>query len=397
MDDYNKFLVKEKEKHEFLVNMKREIVEEKIKRAVLFDAMAVAYLSNCSDNNAVLEVLNHREDWSEKNSRNVIEDEQDDVAGGKAFEFFEEGANTYDYIRDSDVEEYLKGLLWVLKMYSDGVCPDVGYSFACRTVPSPSRIVRYFLAHTDDVLFGNKSYMSGKDQPASTIRWLAQQIRVPTTNASSLSAEATAVCVIPPEGHLFVSSNLKTRWGRFQNLLLSKPDKSNLNSMSYTELIAHLKALWSLPAIPSMIKKSKEPTDPMTRMKNQRRIPNGLRKERGKERHASKMNSIGINVATEKSTKSGLYDFYADQTLHDESKMKTGFFSDQEIEITARPIDESWTVVRRAAANTTRGVASKTSPYQVKYSLPSPFKLPAISAATEVVDIQFSRSTTGSL
>ena len=31
------------------------------------------------------------------------------------------------YVRDADVEDYLRGLLWVVQMYQDGVCPDYSY------------------------------------------------------------------------------------------------------------------------------------------------------------------------------------------------------------------------------------------------------------------------------
>ena len=34
------------------------------------------------------------------------------------------------YVRDADIECYLRGLLWVGQMYLEGVCPDFSYSFA---------------------------------------------------------------------------------------------------------------------------------------------------------------------------------------------------------------------------------------------------------------------------
>ena len=34
------------------------------------------------------------------------------------------------YVRDADIECYLRGLLWVVQMYMEGVCPDFSYSFA---------------------------------------------------------------------------------------------------------------------------------------------------------------------------------------------------------------------------------------------------------------------------
>ena len=35
-----------------------------------------------------------------------------------------------NYVRDADIECYLRGLLWVVQMYMEGVCPDFSYSFA---------------------------------------------------------------------------------------------------------------------------------------------------------------------------------------------------------------------------------------------------------------------------
>lgn len=36
------------------------------------------------------------------------------------------------YVKDADIESYLQGLLWVVRMYRAGVCPDVSYSYHSR-------------------------------------------------------------------------------------------------------------------------------------------------------------------------------------------------------------------------------------------------------------------------
>jgi hypothetical protein len=47
------------------------------------------------------------------------------------------------YVRNADIEDYLKGVLWVVQMYVDGVCPDVSYTFSGRPPPTPYLIMHY--------------------------------------------------------------------------------------------------------------------------------------------------------------------------------------------------------------------------------------------------------------
>ena len=49
----------------------------------------------------------------------------------------------FDYVTDADVEEYLRGLLWTLQMYCEGICPDVTYNYFGRPSPSVMRVVEY--------------------------------------------------------------------------------------------------------------------------------------------------------------------------------------------------------------------------------------------------------------
>jgi hypothetical protein len=62
-------------------------------------------------------------------------------------EFNEDNVSDDEYIsnflHDDDVEEYLKGLLWVVNMYIDGACPDYSYTYSNRPSVSPYSIVKY--------------------------------------------------------------------------------------------------------------------------------------------------------------------------------------------------------------------------------------------------------------
>ena len=95
----------------------------------------------------------------------------------------------------------------------------------------------------------------------SYINWLSEKIKVPRSAAAYLSAEATALCgnnyialyaawlslrytltptsVIPIEGQAFISSDLKESWFKLQTLLRTT-GKSNLQNMTYTELVGTL-------------------------------------------------------------------------------------------------------------------------------------------------------------
>lgn len=52
------------------------------------------------------------------------------------------------YLKFDDVEHYLRGLLWVLKMYRVGSCPDLSYSYNGRPIVTPYSICRYL-----DIMF----------------------------------------------------------------------------------------------------------------------------------------------------------------------------------------------------------------------------------------------------
>jgi hypothetical protein len=47
------------------------------------------------------------------------------------------------YVHESDIVEYLRGLLWVVRMYRTGKCPDVAYSYHNRPSLTPHLLARY--------------------------------------------------------------------------------------------------------------------------------------------------------------------------------------------------------------------------------------------------------------
>ena len=47
------------------------------------------------------------------------------------------------FVTDEDVEAYLQGILWVVQMYVEGVCPDLGYTFVNRPPASPACVQKY--------------------------------------------------------------------------------------------------------------------------------------------------------------------------------------------------------------------------------------------------------------
>ncbi|KAK1865052.1 hypothetical protein I4F81_007587 [Pyropia yezoensis] len=49
-----------------------------------------------------------------------------------------------------DVESYLRGILWTLAMYVDGVCPDFTYMYTKKYSPSPAVLVAWIRAHDGD-------------------------------------------------------------------------------------------------------------------------------------------------------------------------------------------------------------------------------------------------------
>lgn len=189
----------------------------------------------------------------------------------------------YEFVRDEDVEVYLRGLLWILRMYADGVCADISYSFAGRTSPTPSRIVRYLAAHTDDALLGRKQgevdKVGGGDVTVTT-EYLQGVISVPVSSMGSLSAEATSACVIPREGQDFISPKLRGVWASLQSSLHSDRTQvkdQGLHNLSYETVVEKLKEVWDTSAISDDVHQKSKPMKPSIQkslmvLKSQKRV-----------------------------------------------------------------------------------------------------------------------------
>jgi hypothetical protein len=298
-DEYQAFVDRRAAKLHELEESKKSIIEEWNSRSVLRQNIAAISVPLKSSILGLVELDNEVEndvsiesvDESTESVVDGIRGDQQHSADGKLEQtnFFSDSDGVqYDYVRDSDVEEYLKGLLWVLKMYTDGICPDISYSFANRSPPSPSRVVKYLQEHKDGGLEGQLN--------ANSFGWIEQNLRVPESNAKSMSAEAISICVIPVEGKAFVPPHLKRIWSNLQKILSDSKNNIWLKSMSYEEVIDTLQVIWDKLEAP------KEPRElsPISRMKNQRRVPRSIRKEKGIEKMANKLNFAGDISSTKK-------------------------------------------------------------------------------------------------
>lgn len=163
------------------------------------------------------------------------------------------------YIRDSDIECYLNGLLWVIQMYSDGSCPDLSYSYFGRPPISPYVIMKFIekaylkannmvenvgtnvpdsFTVTINDLRSNTTGVYGNGLAGIELR---KVISVPSTNAKPLSAAATCVCVIPKEGESYVPPQLKDAWVNMQLRL----QNDSLVGISYESMTKTLQDVWS--------------------------------------------------------------------------------------------------------------------------------------------------------
>ena len=67
------------------------------------------------------------------------------------------------FVTDKDIESYLQGILWVVQMYVEGVCPDLGYTFVNRPPASPACVQKYIekkylQARAEDLADRGKQY-----------------------------------------------------------------------------------------------------------------------------------------------------------------------------------------------------------------------------------------------
>jgi hypothetical protein len=128
------------------------------------------------------------------------EDDDDDVTnngdedGDDSFPEVNELVNDDEYLsylKDSDIEHYLNGLLWVAQMYVDGACPDVSYRYNGRP-PITAYSIKMYIERIVGPLMNISE--SSQPQPLSTIvstilstsdeakQKLAHRIKVPQSD-----------------------------------------------------------------------------------------------------------------------------------------------------------------------------------------------------------------------
>ena len=241
----------------------------------------------------------------------------------------------YEFVRDRDVEEYLRGLLWIVRMYADGICPDISYSFMSRTAPAPSRIIRYVHTHMDDVLLNRFNPEEG-----STITYIQETISAPFSTLGSLSSEATSSCVIPQEGAAFISPGMKGVWLSMQTSLSSE---EGLRDLCYADVVNIIKKAWETPPPQPTPSAHRDKRQKSLRLKNQKRVPRGVRRDRGREKFAARFNHIGKEVQND-DEEITLSDFYNDETFQSEMLQKTAKL--RAPQVMAPEEDNRWTVIK---------------------------------------------------
>ena len=122
------------------------------------------------------------------------------------------------YLRDSDIEHYLRGLLWVENMYTQGRCSDLGYTY---NTPLPAISALAVQAYIERRAL-ESWYLEQPDYPNVTAKVppivdvirsqqaaLARDVFLPESSARPLTADAAAVCVTPEEGATYLRLNLR--------------------------------------------------------------------------------------------------------------------------------------------------------------------------------------------
>ena len=192
--------------------------------------------------------------------------------------------------RDSDVEEYLRGILWTVQMYSDGFCPDVSYTYAGRPPVSPFLIVNYIskivwknclLAGLEDfdlpstvrhlfrslytqpngsvnvspagkagkialgeqlqklqsLILGNRIGVG-----AGGVSWqeLKSNVYVPTSSSRPLSADATCACLLPQSATEKVPLHLRHVWSEMHDGFFEELDDLWMRRSTYDSLTSAL-------------------------------------------------------------------------------------------------------------------------------------------------------------
>lgn len=133
------------------------------------------------------------------------------------------------YLRDSDVEEFLKGILWMIHMYSQGQCSDQGYTYSTRPPITALAVLSYIERRTKkgNSLCKGNSIVVQKEAGGNSIQppivsnkptidliaeqqqFLSERVSVPFSDSRSLSADAASLCVLSEEGVSFLPPRLR--------------------------------------------------------------------------------------------------------------------------------------------------------------------------------------------
>eukprot|EP01035_Chromulina_nebulosa_P025529 gene25529-33323_t len=113
-------------------------------------AAFAAQHDNCNDSSEQLLELTKSSGRSENFDSEP--DEDGDERNDDAWLFYEEVDNNYcdervylDYLCDSDVVAFLKGILWVANMYIRGKCSDLSFTFTGRPPINPFSVIEFIV------------------------------------------------------------------------------------------------------------------------------------------------------------------------------------------------------------------------------------------------------------
>lgn len=279
------------------------------------------------------EELDEEEDILDGDDENDDEEDEDEEnkginykLDGKKHGYSEAGSavSEYEYakyVKTTDIQSYLQGLLWVMQMYLDGQCPDLSFTYAGRPPISPLLIMRfiemsYLKARSDssdnppnngklvslDDLQDSKFGIIDEGTGAALLRSL---ICVPTSDAKQLSAGATCISVVPEEARVYVPSRLSKVWAELQQSFFRQRD-DEARAPTYDELVKSLELIWhkcspSSDAVSSVdasnVEKKKLIAAAMDegRRRNQRRPSRSLRKMSGIVERIESFSNFGMN------------------------------------------------------------------------------------------------------
>jgi hypothetical protein len=149
-------------------------------------------------------------------------DAQSDLFRGMYDSNFIHEGDYCKFVREEDVVEYLRGILWVVEMYIKGECPDVGFTYTGRPCVAPVNILNLIakvlkkntleseetggqnweeghkmVVDDPEVLAGVLDEEKGILRGGKAHAELCSILRPPKSDIPHLSAAGTSVAVLP--------------------------------------------------------------------------------------------------------------------------------------------------------------------------------------------------------